>query len=427
MDTIEITQPKENIFKIYDYVNNNFTYIWDKLVKTYDFIKIKKEEDEENDIFDINIDDSFSNIYYDERYIREQRNYRKYLKSYNFDETTKIIYENDECLLLITNLKTNIFNKIYAVEDQYYKNRFFVGFDIENGYTNSSITGIIIYFNNDNKHTITHVLRRELFNYDFRNGEYDTYLYRQSLVFTQSHRDIKKLTIGLILLDNNDFVIDSLKKQTDIDMKMYFKNRTIIDPRFIVIEGIKDSNKIFDLGSLKSVKVNNEENKEISRISFLFKYYDNNYIKNNNKNETKYLVINSYTVNKNFNSKELKVLVKNISGEMEYYGDEYPENCILCNNKTSEGHFEYKNMYMGLGNAYCSKCNIRYSKTRKTWECCKVHKNENNVCEGVINDANSFICQEEHSNKLDVKIFRETNNSSKFPYKNSVHITLYDI
>ena len=414
-----ITSKKENSYELYDYVNNNFTYIWDKLVKTYDFIKIKKDEDEENDIFDINIDDSFNNFYYDEKYNQQLRNYRKYLKSYNFDERTQIIFENDDYILLITNLKTNIFNKIYAVEDEYYKNRFFVGFVSENGYTNSSITGIIIYFNNDNKHTITNILKRELFNYDFRNGEYNTYLYRQSLIFTQSHRDIRKLTIGLILLNNEDNIINSLKEQTDIDMTMYNRNNFIIDPRFILIEGIKDNNTIFDIASLKLVnkEITEEENKSNINSFFGYKKYSN-------KSTIKYLVINSYTINKNTN---LKKWINDFSEEMIIYGDEYPENCILCNNKTCEASYHYKNMYMGLGNAFCGNCNIRYSKTKKIWECCKPNKEGDFLCEEMVNNTNSYICQIEHSEKLDVKIIHTSNNSSKFPYKKSVNITFCEV
>ncbi len=384
---------KENTFEIYNNcVNNNFFHIWQNLVKTFNFIKIKKN-DEENDIFDININTNIdTNNYFYDRYYDDLINTRKYGKY--LDNKSKIIYNTDDCIIIIKNI-TNIFNNIYAVKDEYYQNRFFIGFEIDSTYLNSYINGIIIYFDENDKLYCVNNLHRNLFNFDLRNGNYNTYLYRQSLIFTQSHRDTRKLILGINLLDINDFILNSFNEYTDFNMTRYLSNNIQLNNinlnRFIIINGNYDEDTctIFDMGSLKKNKTNN------SNL--------NNYFIN--KNETTILSLNSYTVNK----KDIKNFINGFTEELEYYGHGYPEKCILCNNNTCEASWTYKNIFMNLGKSYCNICKIRYSKTDNIWKCCKVNENHEDFCNQQINKT-QCLCN--HSNKMDIKVLGKSTKTS---------------
>lgn len=113
--------------------------------------------------------------------------------------------------MIVLEKDPGIFSTIYAVQDGLEKNRYFIGFIEE-----SNIVGMIVYFSlpemeklctlKDFKcHPVkTQVLEDTLYTFDFRNSSPKTYLYSQSLIFTQSHRDGHKLLIGMALLHYND-------------------------------------------------------------------------------------------------------------------------------------------------------------------------------------------------------------------------------
>lgn len=81
--------------------------------------------------------------------------------------------------------------------------------------------------------------------------------------------------------------------------------------------------------------------------------------------------------------------------ESEKYFDGYPDNCILCKNKTTDATYNHINLFMSLGKSYCLKCEIRYSKADKVWKCCKIeNKNEKiYLCSNKLSDVNNYICE----------------------------------
>ena len=98
------------------------------------------------------------------------------------------------------------------------------------------------------------------------------------------------------------------------------------------------------------------------------------------KEKKDHLIITSYKV-----STELNNFINNFDIENEYYGDGYPNNCIERGDLTSKASYSYSegkfsSSFTGLGNGYCHKCQIRFSKTEQRWKCCKLSNHNNYMC-----------------------------------------------
>lgn len=307
----------------------------------------------------------------------------------------KIIYHNKEqkTVIIIDNL---IIFDAYAIKDEFEQNRYFVGFKSYGNYTGYNILGMIIYFDSEGVLKEKRILSKILCNYDARNGFINTYLYKQSLVFLQIHRDTKNPILNIVLLSYLDnlitkveFYLNGLKCDT-IDT---INNK--INYRFLHIK-TEYFNYLFDLGSTKIIKNN-------SILTF--------------KEENK-LVINSY---KTDNDDLYKFYNSLINNPEEEYNDEYPDNCIHCSQITSNAVYDN----MGFGNGYCFNCSIRYSKSDKKWYCCKLQPTTNYLCGNIV-DKNNY-CSKQHSTTMEICINYTNNSSLKYPYKQFFNITKKNI
>ncbi len=340
--------------------------------------------------------------------IVKQLQFRKIKNNQELDDKEKVIYNSNDIAIVVKYLPFGLFSDVYAVQDKVFPNRYFIGFVSEETYTNYCVTGTIVYFNDNGTCSQVICLKNQVFNYDFRNNYFSTYLHKQTLIFVQSHRDTKKLIIGLNLLDINDFVIGSITQYTEInysnrywdDNKKELENKY---ERFIILKGLNNTYTLVDLGSTRENSKNSE--------------YGNKYIK-----------INTFSIDL---KEDIEPFVNNFSEESESYNDGYPSKCIGCDKRTHVATFEEvdkKFMFFksisGLGRSYCPDCKIRYSKTDFQWICCKLNT-ENGLCCGQITLNNP--CGLAHSETSDTKVIQESDPDVKYPYKKTLILTSFNL
>jgi hypothetical protein len=383
---INIMEKEEHFLSIYDnQYNNDFAFLWEKISSQFIFSIIKYEKPLENDENDLDENDYF----YEKKFVN---------KIYTPASNEKIIYHdsNTQRLMIIKN--SMFFNHIYAVRDELEPNRYFVGFNSFGQYANITTIGMIIYFDDDGNVKNKKIFLRELCNYDSRNGLIETYLYNQSLIFTQIHRDTSAFMMNIVLLSYDDcfetrnkFYFEKIKTICKFE-----NNRDVLNKRFIKVETI-DTNRLFDMGS--------------TRIE----------INKSNKTENQ-LIITSYKVS----NSELENFINSFSDNNEYYNDGYANNCIECGEVTSIANYSYSNSkysatHLGLGRGYCFKCQIRYSKTEQIWKCCKLKNNDDYLCSNTVTKNN--MCKKEHSTANEIVIKSYGEQSCKFPYKKEINLT----
>jgi len=111
------------------------------------------------------------------------------------------------------------------------------------------------------------------------------------------------------------------------------------------------------------------------------------------------------------------------------YTDGYPDLCIICSDSTQICTFGSKNTFINFGSGFCSKCDIRFSKSDKIWKCCKVIESNNksldNLCcktiEGIKSCSNSL-----HS-KTEYLKYTQTSVEFKYPFKKTCQATVVDV
>ncbi len=348
--------------EIYGSSSPNINFLWDHLAKTFTYVKTKLSSS------------LVGNIIYKDQ-------------------------DNQDVIVMSSNVP-KIFNQIYAIQDQLQPNRYFIGFVCNPTYTDSPIIGQIVYFDEQGQVKISKTLNQTLFSRDFRNGQVQTYLYSQSLVFVQSHRDTGKIMLGLNLLDSNDNLLASEFTHTSISSAWSWSDAKQI-PRFVKIF-TKDNNIVLlDLGSLKKAeKPSNSIFKKSEKVSCL--------------NISWYLVEEKTTEN----------FIENFNQEPEPYTDDYKVNCVRCNKLTDIADWSCKNSFMGLGKSYCHSCQIRYSASEKQWICCQLNLS-NGFCSNPI-DA-SEICNKPHSTTMKLQVVSVSEKSVKYPFKRTINLTQTDI
>ncbi len=348
--------------EIYGSPNPNINFLWDHLAKTFTYVRTKMG----------------SNL------------------------VGNIIYKNtdNQDVIVMSSNVPKIFNQIYAVQDQLQPNRYFIGFVCNPTYTDSQIIGQIVYFDERGQVKISKTLNQTLFSRDFRNGQVQTYLYSQSLVFVQSHRDTGKIMLGLNLLDSNDNLLCSQFTQTSISSAWNWIDANQI-PRFVKIF-TKDNNiMLLDLGSLKQVE---------KPSSSIFKKLE----------KASYLNITWYSVEE----KTIGEFIENFNQEPEPFTDDYQVNCICCNKLTDIAEWSCKNSFIGLGKSYCHGCQIRYSSSEKKWICCQLNLS-NGFCSNPI--SASETCKKLHSCTMKLQVVSVSEKSVKYPFKRTINITQTDI
>lgn len=314
-------------------------------------------------------------------------------------DTRNIIYKKNNVqieMIYPNNLLHHLFNYIFAVRDCSQENRYFVGFAFDMFDINVAIAGMIVYFNSSG-HSSTVIFNNILCSYDRRNGRIESnnsFLYNQTLLFTNTHRDCGSVILFMNLLSYEDTILSQCSGYfTDIkSSKISYEKRLVnINSRFLCIHDEDENYTSFDLGSLKLIK----------------------------GKESHYLKLDSY----NIDSDELDQfigLMPTISPEK--YGDGYPINCIKCNARTSIAIYGHDFMSIGLGNSYCNSCEIRYSKTENTWICCKLEPDNKSICSGEL--IKECICNKVHSTTFKIVVNKKVEGkvSLKYPYKSTVYM-----
>lgn len=387
---------KEIKSEIYDsYYAGDFFCIWKKIVSTFKFVKKPKILDE----------DLLSELAFP---VAKYNFYNEYDKTKykNVDKEEIVIYSDDNEIITTTAKNTyGIYNLIYAVRDMgKQSNRFFIGIVLEGEIINNTILGLIVYFNKEGNVFEKKILNKSVFDYDIRNGSYNTFFCNQSLIFTQRDRNTSKLMIGLNLLSFEDSLTHTSSNYTEINNN-YSNKYKLINNRFINIE-FNNESTLIDLISLKKVEREDEEN---------YGYYG---MFKNKATKRNYLIIETYLIN---DSSNIDNFIKDFNKEGEEFDEDYPINCINCGSLTSLACISYYYSYMNLGKSYCHDCKIRYSKSENRWVCCQMSCKEY-VCQAPLNKDNK-CCKEEHS-KDEIKIVRSLENPGKYPYKKNIELTI---
>ena len=416
-------------------LNNDFYSLWKVMAEKFKFYKIKINDNYNQKEF---IDSDYI------KFIIKNKQQKhidfKYSNSIVHNNDNKeisifdILYQNNE-YVIVTEKNWNL-GSVFLVPDKSQSNRYFIGFTYNDSSTNYNLCGIIIYFDSDGNLIQQNILDRVVCNYDCRNGkilETNTILYNQTLLFYQIHRDTHTLNLFVNLLDYND---NLLVPQTFYDTQMYTNNYDLnnlnnLNYRFFYIKKVNDqltqlgentpdrySHVFIDLCSLKLLKNHKKERYDFEG-KLLFK-----------SNPANYLSIDYYT--SNYSNNPNGFLEKSYKFEKEEYSDGYITYCVKCNGLTSEGIYNYKNITMGFGNSFCTKCQIRYSQSEKSWVCCKLTKEIDNInkrtdtcclCFSRLETINNYECDKchLHSNKYNLKVIK-TKTHYKLPFKETINI-----
>ncbi len=315
---------------------------------------------------------------------------------------TKIIIYNDKKIIIEMNdpekLTKIFFKRIFAVRDRKQPNRFFIGFTFYNYTTNYSIAGIMIYFDDKNIGKCNIIYDNIICEYDIRNNvitEENSILYNQTLIFHYKHRDTYKMVLHMNLLSFDDKLIGQSVYHTDYRVNDYEKYLVNIGSRFICIFGPDENYVVFDAASLTLIE-------------------------NNNDQKYKYLNIEVYEINK-FGLDQFIILAKDL--KEEEYSDGYPSKCIKCKENTHIAIYGYNFTSMGLGNSYCPKCEIRFSKERNYWVCAKLKEDKDHMCLGEL--QKDCFCNRPHSisHKIVISKEKEETKTIKPPYKKTLYLT----
>ena len=378
-------EKQEHCGIIYGHNYNELGFLWHKVSSLFEFSLIKYEKDE---TFLNNI-----TIGQREYYDFESRNLNHI---YTTKPGEKIIYHDPERQIIIIIKNLIIFN-VYAIQDELEKNRYFVGFETSDNSIGINTLGMILYFDDNGKLKEKRIISKVICNYDMRNSFVNKIMYKQSLIFTQIHRDTGTLMLDIILLSYDDILIAKHHYFEDIKPERKFSNETkVLNERFLHVK-TNETNYLFDMGS--------------TRLE---------------KRENKYITKSIFNLNKPDKIKKIKEEIKE-----EEYNDGYPNNCIHCGQITTFAIYSYHNdnyccsSSMGLGRGYCHDCKIRYSKTDKKWECCKLLPETNYMCANTVTKNN--MCDKEHSTTMDTEIEYYKEPAVKYPYKKEINVTRKNI
>lgn len=297
-------------------------------------------------------------------------------KKYNKNPTDNIIYEK-EFIITYDNPILAKYCTLFCVADSNDKNRFFIGINMCISIFSYGLTGLFLYFNNEDVADMV-IIPEIVKEYDSRNNiisAKETFLYNQSLVFLEKHRDLNNFRITVCCFDYYDKLNAKHTDITEIVGNYYLHNKWLIF-----------NNDIMDLSSVQV---------ESNRLKY-----------------------NMYKI---ITDVESFLKIAESLDEIEY-NDCYPKNCISCNQVTCITTFYNKinecvTKIINLGNSYCHNCAIRYSFSTKSWVCCKLIEGDE-LCFKKI-DSN-FNCTLHHSNRKLAYIMN--NYSGKKPYKNDLEL-----
>lgn len=326
----------------------------------------------------------------------------------------EIIYHHKGTVILTNQQSFSSLGTFFATPDADSPHRYFVGFAFRVAPQTESITGLLVYFNQqglcDADRTI--VCHRVLVTYDQRNGllrSGQVFLYHQTLVFTQIHRDTHQLMLHLAYLPyDTDTIQECIFYPTTLTLPSTALFREIIRlaHRFLCIPVEDGSIRIFDLGSLclSEEQCAYEDGCPCTKLYFLL---------------DSYLLYEAEKVD-NF------LEVAHLFPEREY-SDGYPLFCVHCHTPVFSAHYSYKlypnrTISCGLGSGYCSSCQIRYSKRREIWICAKIRL-DGSPCQSELLGENPDECITSHLHAAEQTVVSLHDSiSHKYPYRKTIRL-----
>lgn len=327
-------------------------------------------------------------------------------------ESYHILYQKGNTVL-VTNSPTTSLGTFFAVEDADCPHRYFIAFAFSVGAMTESITGLIAYFNEEGHcySDQTIVCQRVLTTYDMRNGllrENQVFFYHQSLVFTQVHRDTRKLLLYVNYVPyDTDLIEDHTSYYTSYNLPLNHEYAIALHARRFLFIPLLDSTLLFDLGTL-------ERKQEIAM---------NDGGRSGGAGDatpTRYFILQSYLTSAPIAE---FLSIGSLFPEKEY-SDGYPLSCIQCYRPTVAASYSYKrlpyvSLHSGLGSSYCPDCRIRYSDSHHQWQCAEIRL-DGSICGGYLLDSE---CRSSalHSSDQSVLILYDP-PYRKYPYRKRIRI-----
>lgn len=256
-----------------------------------------------------------------------------------------IIYKDTQQMIILE--KSVLVNRVVAIKDYKYENKFLILFNIFGNYTSVEVYGFFAYFDEKgfvvNKVVVNHLI----VSYDHRNvnmGHDNMFLYHDHFLFLYQHRDTKNIVANFILFDDRNIKVFNTH---------YFP---FGGKDFFIYHGhvvFKDNNK--------------------------YKLIDLQF-------DTEFLIkeVDDYTI------------VSVVEKDVDFY-EGYPLKCGRCNENGKIAIAYYGLGSIGFGNCFCDQCMIKYSKSRACWECCK------NIGGTPCFNQVNYVCEKEHDGEVIMK------------------------
>ena len=335
-------------------------------------------------------------------------------------QTYHIVYQKGPTVI-VTNQPTSALGTFFAVEDTDCPHRYFIAFAFSVGGMSESITGFLVYFN-ERGHCYsdrTIICRHVLTTYDMRNGlirEGQMFLYHQSLLFTQIHRDTRTLILSLNYIPyDTEAIDDHISYNTSYIVSHHcavWGESITLFKRFLHIP-LSDSAILFDLGSLERV----EERAGIGSLERVEERagHDMDTLQ-------RYFILQSYHLSK----KDHMIPFLEIAALLpeKEYSDGYPIHCIKCYKKTVAARYGYKHSsysstHTGLGNSYCPECHIRYSHSKREWLCAEIRL-DGTICDGYLLETGCRTAPLHSSDQTSLLLYDTP--CLKYPYRPLIRI-----
>lgn len=333
-------------------------------------------------------------------------------------EDYHVIYQKKDVVIVTNTTSFSAMGTFFAVEDSDFPNRYFIAFAFPIGDGTESLTGLFVYFHERGNcfSEDTVICDCVLATYDVRNGHIrapQVFLYHQTLVFVQIHRDTKKL---LLYLSYIPYETDIIEYHTSYYMSYSVQHHSPFSMihRFLHIplgEASDDTGSILlDLGSLNHMEEKHLYQVITSGSAIEYQLYH-------------YLTVTTYRItNKGLVTSFVEMAQ---SFPEKEYSDGYPIYCAQCLQKATTATYGYKaniysSIHAGLGSAYCPDCQIRYSLSKKEWVCAKIRV-DGDICNGFLYEG--WACREITHHSQDQSVIQLRDGSlTKYPYRDKILI-----
>jgi hypothetical protein len=334
-------------------------------------------------------------------------------------EKYQVIYQKGDIVIVTNDPPTSTLGTFFAVEDTDCPHRYFIAFSFPVGGMMENITGLLVYFHKNGTcySDRTVICENVLVSYDVRNGllrAQQTFLYHQSLVFTQIHRDTKKLLLFLNYIPyHSDVVEDHTSYYTSYIVRTpltTFGEGIALFKRYLRIPLEADATLFLDLGSMDRVEEKHLYEPFVPDVSAI--PYQTHC----------HLLLTSYQV-----SKKEHIMGFLDSAQLfpeKEYSDGYPLRCRRCDSPVVTASYGYKYntanwIQIGLGSGYCPTCRIRYSLTKREWVCSAIHLN-GSICDGYFIEE---CCRHQSLHSQDQTVIElQESILPKHPYRRKIRI-----